>query len=176
MRIQSAYSHTSMLLARSSMEIISRVSVDRLFLKSCWESANNPIVCPCIWLYDRGLCPPSFCCTLKSTRLDGNLFVHFCLLFWRVLWCWRISILLILYLGWLRLEIPESILEISIWRFPWVIYVRFRRGRWLCANWDGVQVFAPLAELRWCLKLQDVAGPKSGKDTDAVNSKRKVAT
>jgi hypothetical protein len=41
-RIQSICSPTSRLLARSSMERISWVSVDRRFLKPCWESANNP--------------------------------------------------------------------------------------------------------------------------------------
>jgi hypothetical protein len=43
-RIQSICSPTSRLLARSSMESISWVSVDRRFLKPCWESANNPFV------------------------------------------------------------------------------------------------------------------------------------
>ena len=51
-RIQSIWSPTSRLIARSWMESISWVSVDRRFLKPCWESSNNPSLSMClmIWL------------------------------------------------------------------------------------------------------------------------------
>ena len=89
-----------------------------------WSHVGNQLiilVCPCVWWYDCGLCAPSLCCILKSTTLDGSLLMHFCLLFWRLVWCWWISILLVLYLGWFKLEKPKSKLERSAWLLPWAI-------------------------------------------------------